>query len=204
MQVNITSVELKPKAYKGAVTNYYVLTDDQGNKYQISEKSRYTWQNVQGKGTYEIEMGDYMGHPVVKKLKPIVTTGDNEAARPAAQAPAAQPLAVNQAINNDKARLDFAAAKQNEIKLECYAGIAKDAIIANGKKDITAMDIMQFAKDLMLLHDDIIALGKDLPEYGVDFLKNVKEAFPGAYVEKTEAVKPMQQEFNAAEEEPPF
>lgn len=204
MQVNITSVELKPKAYRGAVTNYYVLTDDQGNKYQISEKSRYTWQNVQGKGTYEIEMGDYMGHPVVKKLKPIVTTGDNEAARPAAQAPAAQPLAVNQAINNDKARLDFAAAKQNEIKLECYAGIAKDAIIANGKKDITAMDIMQFAKDLMLLHDDIIALGKDLPGYGVDFLKNVKEAFPGAYVEKTEAVKPMQQEFNAAEEEPPF
>ena len=204
MQTNIVSVELKPKAYKGAVTNYYILTDDKGKTYQISEKSRYTWQNVQGAGTYDIEMGEYMGHPVVKKLKPIVTTGNNEAARPAAKAPAAQPLAVNQAVANDKARLDFAAAKQNEIKLECYAGIAKDAIIANGKKDITAMDIMQFAKDLMLLHDDIIALGKDLPGYGVDFLKNVKEAFPGAYVEKAEAVKPVQQEFNVAEEEPPF
>ena len=203
MQVNITSVELKPKAYRGAVTNYYILTDDQGNKYQISEKSRYTWQNVQGKGTYEIEMGDYMGHPVVKKLKPIVTTGSNDITAPN-KAPAAQPLAVNQTIANDKARLDFAAAKQNEIKLECYAGIAKDAIIANGKKDITAMDIMQFAKDLMLLHDDIIALGKDLPGYGVDFLKNVKEAFPGAYVEKTEEKQPVQQQFDATQDDPPF
>lgn len=198
MQTNIVSVELKPKAYKGAVTNYYILTDDKGKTYQISEKSRYTWQNVQGAGTYDIEMGEYMGHPVVKKLKPIVTTGSNEPAPVKAAAPVVSPAA------SDKARLDFAAAKQNEIKLECYAGIAKDAIIANGKKDITAMDIMQFAKDLMLLHDDIIALGKDLPGYGVDFLKNIKEAFPDAYVEKTEAAKPVQQEFNAAEEEPPF
>lgn len=200
MQVNITSVELKPKAYKGAVTNYYVLTDDQGNKYQISEKSRYTWQNVQGKGTYEIEMGEYMGHPVVKKLKPIVTSGDNApAAKPAN---VAQPVAPTVAA--DKARLDFAAAKQNEIKLECYAGIAKDVLIANGKKDITAMDVMQFAKDMMVLHNDIIALGDDLPGYGVDFLKDLREAFPNAVVEKTESVKPVQQQFNAAEEEPPF
>lgn len=200
MQVNITSVELKPKAYRGAVTNYYVLTDDQGNKYQISEKSRYTWQNVQGKGTYEIEMGEYMGHPVVKKLKPIVTSGDN--------APAAKSTSVTQTVAPtvaaDKARLDFAAAKQNEIKLECYAGIAKDILIANGKKDITAMDVMQFAKDMMVLHNDIIALGDDLPGYGVDFLKDLREAFPNAVVEKTETVKPVQQQFNAAEEEPPF
>lgn len=200
MQVNITSVELKPKAYKGAVTNYYVLTDDQGNKYQISEKSRYTWQNVQGKGTYEIEMGEYMGHPVVKKLKPIVTSGDNASA--AKPANVAQTLAPTVAA--DKARLDFAAAKQNEIKLECYAGIAKDILIANGKKDITAMDVMQFAKDMMVLHNDIIALGDDLPGYGVDFLKDLREAFPNAVVEKTESVKPVQQQFNAAEEEPPF
>lgn len=207
MKTNIISVEMKPKAYKGQVTNYYILTDDQGQKYSISEKSRYTWQNVQGTGTYDIEMGDYMGHPVVKKLKPIVTTGNNEAAAPA-KAPAAQPLAANQAVANDKARLDFAAAKQNEIKLECYAGIAKDVLIANGKKDITAMQVMQFAKDLMVLHDDIIALGKDLPGYGVDFLKNLKEAFPDAYVDtpiqkEAEAAK-AELKFNAAEEEPPF
>lgn len=198
MQTNIVSVELKPKAYKGAVTNYYILTDDQGKTYQISEKSRYTWQNVQGAGTYDIEMGEYMGHPVVKKLKPIVTTGSNEPAPVKAAAPVASPAA------SDKARLDFAAAKQNEIKLECYAGIAKDVLIANGKKDIKAMDVMQFAKDLMLLHDDIIALGKDLPGYGVDFLKDIKEAFPDAYVEKPAETKPVQQQFNAEEEEPPF
>lgn len=198
MQTNIVSVELKPKAYKGAVTNYYILTDDKGKTYQISEKSRYTWQNVQGAGTYDIEMGEYMGHPVVKKLKPIVTTGNNDSA------PVKSAASVTSSAVSDKARLDFAAAKQNEIKLECYAGIAKDAIIANGKKDITAMDIMQFAKDLMLLHDDIIALGKDLPGYGVDFLKNIKEAFPDAYVEKHAEIKPVQQQFNAAEEEPPF
>lgn len=198
MQTNIVSVELKPKAYKGAVTNYYILTDDKGKTYQISEKSRYTWQNVQGAGTYDIEMGEYMGHPVVKKLKPIVTTGNNDLAPVKAAAPAASPVA------SDKARLDFAAAKQNEIKLECYAGIAKDVLIANGKKDIKAMDVMQFAKDLMLLHDDIIALGKDLPGYGVDFLKDIKEAFPDAYVEKPAETKPVQQQFNVAEEEPPF
>lgn len=193
MKVNIISVEMKPKAFKGQVTNYYILTDDTGKQYSISEKSRYTWMNVQGKGTYEIEMGDYMGHPVVKKLRPLVTDGAEPKAAP-------KPV-ENPAQQSEKARLDFAAAKQNEIKLECYAGIAKDVLIANGKKDIKAIDVMQFAKDLMVLHDDIIALGKDLPGYGVDFLKDIKEAFPEAYVEKTETAKPVQQEF---EEDPPF
>ena len=198
MEVNITSVEMKPKAYRGQVTNYYILTDDTGKQYSISEKSRFTWQNVKGTGTYEIEMGDYMGHPVVKKLKPIVTTGMKEPVK------SATPAAVNTnpAVAADKARLDFAAAKQNEIKLECYAGIAKDILIATGKKDITAMQVMQYAKDLMVLHDDIIALGKDLPGYGVDFLKNVREAFPEAVVEKPAESKPVQQEF--VDEEPPF
>ena len=198
MKVNIISAEVKPKTYRGQITNYYILTDDTGKQYSISEKSRFTWQNVKGKGTYEIEMGDYMGHPVVKKLQPIVTEGIST------PAPKAAALAQNTAQQTEKARLDFAAAKQNEIKLECYAGIAKDVLIASGKKEIKAMEIMQYAKDLMVLHDDIIALGKDLPGYGVDFLKDIKEAFPEAYVEKKEVVKPVQQEFNAAEDDPPF
>lgn len=197
MEVNIISVEMKPKAYKGQVTNYYILTDDKGQQYSISEKSRYTWQNVKGKGTYDIEMGDYMGHPVVKKLRPIVTES-------AESKPVAKPVAESPAQQSEKARLDFAAAKQNEIKLECYAGIAKDVLIANGKKNIEAKDVMQFAKDLMLMHNTIIELGDDLPGFGVDFLQSIKEAFPDAVVEKTEQKKPVQQEFNAVDDDPPF
>ena len=205
MQVKIVDVKLMPKAYKGQVTNYYFLTGEDGKQYKISEKSRYSFQNVQGVGLYEIELGDYMGHEVVKKLKPLQTAGLNTVTNVAPAAKAA-PAKITPNAEADKARLDFAAAKQNEIKLECYAGIAKDCLIANGKKDIKAMDVMQFAKDLMLLHNDIIALGDQLPGYGVDFLKDLKEAFPDAYVEETVSAekKPVQQEFNAAEEEPPF
>lgn len=199
MQVKIVDVKLQPKAYKGAVTNYYILTGEDGHEYKISEKSRYTFQNVAGIGTYDIELGDYMGHEVVKKLRPIKTASLDTVGAPVANVAVTKPT-----VEADKARLDFAAAKQNEIKLECYAGIAKDVLIANGKKDIKAMDVMQFAKDLMVLHNDIIDLGEDLPGYGVDFLKNIKEAFPEAYVEKQSEKKPVQQQFNAAEEEPPF
>ena len=178
MQVKIVSVRQDEKNYKGKVTNYRILTAENGTEYKISENSRYTYQAVQGAGIYDIEMGEYMGHSVVKKLKAISVSGS--AAIPQANvAPVAPTTAVN-----EKARLDFAAAKQNEIKLECYAGIAKDCIIANGKKNITPKDIMQFAKDLLLFHNDIIALGEELPGYGVDFLRDVREAFPGAVAEK--------------------
>lgn len=205
MQVKIVDVKLMPKAYKGQVTNYYFLTAENGHQYKISEKSRYSFQNVQGVGLYDIELGDYMGHEVVKKLKPLQTAGLNTVTDTAPAA--AAPVIAKPTVEADKARLDFAAAKQNEIKLECYAGIAKDCIIANGKKDITAKDVMQFAKDLMLLHNDIIALGESLPGYGVDFLKDIKEAFPEAYVEGTVSAnkKPEQQQFSTtSNEDVPF
>lgn len=195
MQVKIIKAEIQPKAYQGKVTNYYMLTADNGRVYKISEKSRYTYQNVQGAGLYDIEVGDYMGHEVVKKLKPIATSGTMTVTKPAPAAEQAAPI-------NDKARLDFAAAKQNEIKLECYAGIAKDCLIANGKKDIQPKDVMQFAKDLMLFHNTIIELGDDLPGYGVDFLQDLKEAFPNMEVEKEQPKQaPVQQQFT---EEAPF
>ena len=199
MQVKIVDVKLMPRAYKGQVTNYYFLKDETGKEYKVSEKSRYTFQNVQGVGLYDIELGDYMGHEVIKKLKPLQTAGMNTVSEPTKAAP----VSAKAVAESDKARLDFAAAKQNEIKLECYAGIAKDCLIANGKKDIKAMDVMQFAKDLMVLHNDIIALGDDLPGYGVDFLKNIREAFPDAVVEKT-VEKPVQQQFDVTEDDPPF
>lgn len=190
MQVKIVSVRQEEKNFKGKVTNYRILTAENGNEYKISENSRYTYQAVQGAGIYDIEMGDYMGHPVVKKLKAIsVASTPAPQATPAAAAPAV----------SEKARLDFAAAKQNEIKLECYAGIAKDCIIASGKKDITPKEVMQFAKDLLLFHNDIIALGEDLPGYGVDFLRDIREAFPNAVVDKQQ---PVQQELPGTEESP--
>lgn len=190
MQVKIVSVRQEEKNYKGKVTNYRILTEENGKEYKISENSRYTYQAVQGAGIYDIEMGDYMGHPVVKKLKAV-----SVASTPAPQVTAAAPV-------SEKARLDFAAAKQNEIKLECYAGIAKDCIIANGKKDITPKDVMQFAKDLLLFHNDIIALGEDLPGYGVDFLRDIRAAFPNAVVDKPQQAQPVQKELPGTEEVP--
>lgn len=193
MQVKIVSVRQEEKNYKGKVTNYRILTAENGNEYKISENSRYTYQAVQGAGIYDIEMGEYMGHPVVKKLKAVSV----------ASTPAAQPAPTAAPVASEKARLDFAAAKQNEIKLECYAGIAKDCIIASGKKDITPKEVMQFAKDLLLFHNDIIALGEDLPGYGVDFLRDIREAFPNAVVDKPQQAQPVQQELPGTDE-PPF
>lgn len=195
MQVKIIKAEIQPKSFKGKVTNYYMLTSETGKVYKISENSRYTYQNVDGTGLYDIEVGDYMGHEVVKKLKPIATSGMQATSSSATSNE--QPAAAA-----DKARLDFAAAKQNEIKLECYAGIAKDCLIANGKKDIKPKDVMQFAKDLMLFHNTIIELGDQLPGYGVDFLQDLKEAFPEATVENKQAQKPVEQP--NFEEDPPF
>lgn len=199
MQVNIVSIRQEEKNYNGKVTNYRILKADNGKEYKISANSRYTYQAVQGVGIYDIEMGDYMGHPVVKKLKAIkVASPDVTEPKAATAAQAVGPVA-------DKARLDFAAAKQNEIKLECYAGIAKDCLIANGQKDIKPKDVMQFAKDLMLFHNDIIALGEDLPGYGVDFLRDLREAFPEAVVEKPASqAAPVQQALPGTDEEPPF
>ena len=202
MQVKIVSIRQEEKSFKGKVTNYRILKAENGNEYKISENSRYTYQAIQGVGIYDIEMGEYMGHPVVKKLKAIsVASSDKVEEKPAAAVSAS----TTTAQAGDKARLDFAAAKQNEIKLECYAGIAKDCLIANGKKDITAKDVMQFAKDLMLFHNDIIALGEDLPGYGVDFLRDLREAFPEAVVENPAVQAPaVQQALPGTDEEPPF
>ena len=195
MQVKIVSVRQEEKNFKGKITNYRILTAENGTEYKVSENSRYTYQAVQGAGIYEIEMGDYMGHPVVKKLKAVAAAS---AAVSKPQAAAAAPAV------SEKARLDFAAAKQNEIKLECYAGIAKDCIIANGKKDITAKDVMQFAKDLMLFHNTIIELGDDLPGYGVDFLQDLKEAFPDMVVEGGKSVAKKPEQGQLIEEDAPF
>lgn len=198
MQVKIVSIRQEEKSFKGKVTNYRILKAENGNEYKISENSRYTYQAVQGVGIYDIEMGEYMGHPVVKKLKAISVASPDKVEEKPAALPAQAQVA-------DKARLDFAAAKQNEIKLECYAGIAKDCLIANGQKDIKPKDVMQFAKDLMLFHNDIIALGEDLPGYGVDFLRDLREAFPDAVVEKpVSKTAPVQPSLPGADEEPPF
>lgn len=174
MNINVVRVE--------SVTDKWgtkkILHADNGQKYKISEKS-FTYDNVKTEGPYDITMGEFKGHPFVKTLKFLGTYEEPKAA----QKPQQGPVLAD--------RIGFEKDKQAEIKLECYAGIAKDIALYNAtlaKAEVNVKEVMNLAKDMMIMHDDIIELKKKnaLGMQGESFDKELKEAFPDATVEDYE------------------
>lgn len=174
MQVKIVKIEENSGRYGKSK----VLYADNGQKYKVNETNK-CWEYVKTPGPYEITMGEYQGHPYVQKLRfqgaysEKAVDNYNASQKAAPRADFAQ-------------KLEFDKERQREIKLECYAGIAKDIIIHNAEIDrakVTAKDVMSMANNLAMLHDDILAnkVTKELPEDVDEMVKTVQQTFNGAY-----------------------
>lgn len=175
MQVKIIKVTEEMNAKYGKKCK--VLHADNGAKYRVNESNK-CWDYVKGEGPYMIEMGSYNGHPFVKTLRfqgvykedGTGTAGNTKNASGA----------------NFDARIAYEKERQKEIKLECYAGIAKDICLYNAgleKKKVNHIDVMSVAHNLMMLHDDILENKevKELPEDVKEMVEEVQKVIPGAY-----------------------
>ena len=172
MNVNVIRVEERTDKYG---TKKILHTED-GKQYKVSSKS-FAYDSIHGAGPYDITMGTYMDKPFVKGLKFLGVYKDT----PKQEKPQQAPISAD--------RVSFEKARQDEIKLECYAGIAKDVCIHNAKiarEVVTVKGIMNLAKDMFIMHNDIIALKESnaLSMQGEDFDKELKQAFPDATVEE--------------------
>jgi len=126
-----------------------ILWDDQGNKYSISSKRQWMYEEAQIPGQYDIEMGEYMGKPSVQKIKFIAAPSTSVTASGSAQA-AQKPQ--QGAVLAD--RIAFDKDKQKDIMIEFYVGIAKDVLIATlgDKAEITPDQLFLYATSLMRRH----------------------------------------------------
>ena len=170
MNVNVIKVEERTDNWG----TKKILHAANGQTYKVSSKS-FAYQAIQGNGPYDITMGDYKGNPFVKNLKFL---GEYQ--------PPKTPLKLEGGKLVDE-RVKFEKAKQDEIKLECYAGIAKEIAIHNAtlaKAYIDVKDVMNLAKDMFLIHNDIIALKESnaLGMQGQAFDVELKKVFPDATV----------------------
>ena len=164
MEINVVKIEEQDGKYPKKI-----LFTDRGEKINVN-KSNKCYDYVVAPGPYSLEWGEWQGKKFVKTLK---FNGDYSLQYKKPQ---------QGAISSDKtASYDD---KQRDIKLEFYAGIAKDIFVSRNKH-FTAKDVMCMAKDLMLMHNDIIVMDKDktLAGLGKDFYSEVNEVFPdSAYI----------------------
>ena len=138
------------KTINGKNGEYKALVTDDGTKWNVkSTKKGYA--SITGAGDYTIDIKEYMGTRYINAIFPV----PGSAATQPAQATDKRMLPINNITEVNQKRLDFDKAKQDEIKLECYAGIAKDVLIAKYEK-VFPKDIMTFAKELLDIHNDII------------------------------------------------
>lgn len=143
---NITGVEAK----EGKFGMYKTLFFDDGSKMSITKQNR-CYDAFTGAGEYDITTRLYNGKEVISAAKKL-GKGDAAAAAPAVAA--SRPMSAAQASED---RLAFDRAKQRDIMVECYMGIAKDIAIANKKadQDITAKMIGDIALELVAVHNNV-------------------------------------------------
>lgn len=143
------------KVMNGKNGEYKALTTDDGTKWNV-KSTKKGYGSITGAGDYNIDVKEYMGTKYINAIFPVP---GSSAAQPAATVSPAtdnkRMLPVDNITEVNKKRLDFDKARQEEIKLECYAGIAKDVLIAKYPK-VFPKDIMTFAKELLDLHNDIM------------------------------------------------
>lgn len=173
MIVKITKIEEQETKYG----RKKILLADDGRKFNVNESNK-CWDYVKTPGPYDIEMGEYQGHPFVKKLRFQGAYNDG--------AVGAAAKTSGSAKTDYSQRLEFDKERQKEIKMECYASIAKDIVIHNAeisRSVISATDVMSVANNLVMLHDDILANKRvgQLPADVDEMVKEVQKTFDGAY-----------------------
>lgn len=172
-----------------------ILHTDKGETYKIN-KTNKVYDYVQEPGKYEVTMGEFKGHTFIQTAKFIEPVHANPATVEAKK------VAVSTGIPLD--RINMEMAKQQEIKLQCYTGIAKEIAIHNAtmaKREVKMGEVMSLAKDFLKAHDIIIDLHKNeqLPAIGKpwdDDVKALTETF------NTIDVEPQKEETEFVE--PPF
>lgn len=164
MEINVVKIEEQDGKYPKKI-----LFTDRGEKINVN-KSNKCYDYVVAPGPYSIEWGEWQGKKFVKTLK---FNGDHSLQYKKPQQGA---VLAEKTVSYDD--------KQRDIKMEFYAGVAKDILISRNKP-FNAKDVMCIAKDMMLMHNDIIVMDKEktLPGLGKDFYSEVNEVFPdSAYV----------------------
>ena len=147
-----------------------ILHTDKGETYKVN-KTNKVFDYVMEPGKYEVNMGEFKGHSFIQSAKLI---------EPLNIAPAvaeAKKVAVATGIPLDRVTMEM--SKQQEIKLQCYAGIAKEIAIHNAtmaKCEVKMSEVMSLAKDMLKAHDIIIDLHKNeqLPAIGKPWDEDVK------------------------------
>lgn len=144
MKENIAKIELTENQYGSKKQIIFAS----GKTLNITPKNRcFSVFNLPG--VYDIATKEFNGKEVIVSAKRI---GDAEN----------QPTTANKGISNVAAqtldkKLEFDKNRQKDIIIECYMGIAKDILIANKKAEpIKAVDVMDFAAELVLCHNKIL------------------------------------------------
>lgn len=140
------------KTINGKNGEYKALELQDGTKMTV-KSSKKGYASVTGAGDYSIDVKEYMGTRYINAIFPVA--GSTPVKAPANATADKRMLPVDNITEVNKKRLDFDKARQEEIKLECYAGIAKDVLIAKASK-VSPKDIMIFAKELLDIHNDIM------------------------------------------------
>lgn len=154
------------KVINGKNGEYKALETDTGVKWNV-KNTKKGYQSITGAGEYTIDVKEYMGTKYINAIFPVPGSSSGASI---ASAQEKRMLPTPNMTEVTQKRLDFDKAKQDEIKLECYAGIAKDILIAKSNS-ITASDVMKLAKELFDLHNDIIN-GK----FNNPYVKKVQDA----------------------------
>lgn len=142
----ITGIEAK----EGKFGMYKTLFFDDGSKMSITKQNR-CYDAFTGAGQYEITTRLYNGKEVISGAKKV---GKGDAGAVAPVVAATRPMSAAQASED---RLAFDRAKQRDIMVECYMGIAKDIAIANKKEgqDVTPVMIGDIALQLVACHNNV-------------------------------------------------
>lgn len=148
-----------------------VLTTDAGEEFKVGPKNK-CYSGITANGDYELTMSEYNGKPFVKWAK-LLKAADGSA--PAAQATtAAKPNVTT--IKTDPDKLAFEKRKQDEIRLEFYANLAKEVLIANRdiaekKEPLSAKVIMEMAEEFAEIHVNLVE-GKPMKAQEIEKIFN--------------------------------
>lgn len=145
--VKVIRIEVKNDKFG---TKKHLFTDD-GQEYKVGTKNK-CYSSITANGTYELTMSLFNDKPFVKWAKLL------NAASGATPATVAQPKPATgiAMIKTDPDKMAFEKRKQDEIRLEFYSTLAKDVLIHNGEKVISAEMVMTFAEELAKIHCQIL------------------------------------------------
>lgn len=144
--VKVIRIEVKNDKFG---TKKHLFTED-GQEFKVGTKNK-CYSSITTNGDYELTMSEFKGKPFVKWAKLLNAASGATTATVARLKPAGIAM-----IKTDPDKMAFEKRKQDEIRLEFYSDLAKDVLIHNGEKLISAEMIMTLAEELAKIHCQIL------------------------------------------------